>query len=284
MDRVLKGMQDYALPYLDDIAVFSPTWEDHLHHLKNVLESLRAAGLTLKGEKCQLGKAEVSYLGHKVGRGYRRPLEIKVAAISDYPRPVTKTDVRSFLGLTGYYQHYIRNFSEIASPLTDSLRKNEPVKIVWNEQKDESFLKLKAALADKPILRAPVYDLPFILQCDASDRGMGAVLSQKSENGEEHPVVFVSRKLTVREQAYSTSEKECACLVWAIHKLQCYLAGSRFLVETDHCPLTWLRNMSPRNGRLLRWSLSLQEHSFDVRYRKGRDNANADGLSRSFPV
>ena len=284
MDRVLEGTQAYALPYLDDIAVFSHSWAEHLSHLRDVLGRLRAAGLTLKGEKCQLGKAEVSYLGHVVGRGYRRPPEIKVAAISEYPRPLTKTDIRSFLGLTGYYQHYIRNFSEIASPLTDSLRKNEPVRVAWNEEKEKSFVTLKQALIDKPLLRAPVYERPFILQCDASDRGMGAVLSQKSDNDEEHPVLFVSRKLTERERAYSTSEKECACLVWAVQKLQCYLAGSRFLIETDHCPLTWLRNMSAKNGRLLRWSLALQEHAFDVRYKKGRDNGNADGLSRGFPV
>lgn len=95
-------------------------------------------------------------------------------------------------------------------------------------------------------------------------------------------MLFISRKLSTREEAYSTSEKECACLVWAIHKLSCYLAGSPFVVETDHCPLSWLRNMSPKNGRLLRWSLALQEHNFEVRYKKGKENGNADALSRGF--
>ncbi|XP_075733659.1 uncharacterized protein LOC142775721 [Rhipicephalus microplus] len=282
MDRVLAGAENYAVPYLDDIAVFSDSWEKHLSHLRDVLTRLRNAGLTVKAEKCQLGQAEVEYLGHIVGRGCRRPHEVKLAAIENYPRPVTKTDIRAFLGLTGYYQHYIPKYSQIASPLTDSLRKGEPVKVQWDELRESSFQALKAALTSQPILRAPDYNRPFVLQCDASERGLGAVLSQRDESREEHPVLFISRKLSTREEAYSTSEKECACLVWAIYKLRCYLAGSPFLVETDHCPLSWLRNMSPKNGRLLRWSLALQEHNFEIRYKKGRDNGNADALSRGF--
>lgn len=102
----------------------------------------------------------------------------------------------------------------------------------------------------------------------------------KGETGDEHPVLYASRKLTVREEAYSASEKECACLVWAVQKLACYIAGSHFVIETDHCPLTWLQTMSAKNGRLLRWSLALQQYSFEVRYKKGKLNGNADGLSR----
>ncbi|KAK8788529.1 hypothetical protein V5799_021695 [Amblyomma americanum] len=282
MDRVLTGTEAYALPCLDDIAAFSDNWEAQLLHLREVLTRLREAGLTVRAEKCKLGKAEVEYLGHVIGRGYRRPLDANVAAIRDYPRPSTKTDIRAFLGLAGYYQHYIPGYSEMASPLTDSLRKEEPIKVNWNTSKEQAFLALKKALTSRPVLKAPSYDRTFIVQCDASERGMGAVLSQRDENGEEHPVLFVSRKLTTREEAYSATEKECACLVWATHKLRCYLAGSRFVIETDHCPLTWLQNMSPKNGRLLRWSLALQEHNFEVRYRKGKENGNADGLSRGF--
>lgn len=111
---------------------------------------------------------------------------------------------------------------------------------------------------------------------------MGAVLSQREDDGKEHPVLYVSRKLSTREEAYSASEKECACLVWAAGKLDCYLAGTRFTFETDHCPLTWLQNMSAKNGRLLRWSLALQRYNFEVKYRKGKLNGNADGLSRGF--
>lgn len=219
-------------------------------------------------------------MGHVVGSGRRRPSDVKVAAISEFPRPRTKTDIRSFLGIAGYYQHYIPNYSDIASPLTDALRKAEPMSVCWDDRKEGAFRALQQALMSKPILRAPNYERPFVIQCDASDRGMGAVLCQRDDSGGEHPILYASRKLTTREEAYSASEKECACLVWAVQKLACYIAGARFVIETDHCPLTWLQNMSPKNGRLLRWSLALQQYSFDVKYKKGSTNTNADGLSR----
>lgn len=280
MDKVLQGMEDFALPYLDDIAIFSSSWVDHVKHLRAVLCRLREANLTVKAAKCQLGRAEVAYLGHVIGQGYRRPSEVKLAAIDNFPQPRTKRDIRSFLGLAGYYQRYIPRYSEIASPLTDALRKTEPQMVKWDEAKEHAFSTLKKALMSQPVLSAPDYSKPFILQCDASDRGMGVVLCQRGENDHEHPVLYASRKLSVREEAYSASEKECACVVWAVQKLACYIASSRFTIETDHCPLTWLQSMSSKNGRLLRWSLALQQYTFDIHYKKGRLNGNADGLSR----
>ncbi|XP_040360535.1 uncharacterized protein LOC121048362 [Ixodes scapularis] len=282
MDKVLKGMDGFALPYLDDVAIFSDTWEEHIVHLRSVFTRLRDAGLTMKAKKCNLGCSHVSYLGHVVGQGTRRPSELKIAPIADFPTPRTKTDIRSFLGLVGYYQRYIPNYSQVASPLTDALRKGEPGNVVWDEAKESAFQSLKGALISGPVLRAPDYDKEFIVQCDASDRGLGVVLSQLGDDQEEHPILYASRKLTVREEAYCASEKECACLVWAAQKLSCYLYGARFTFETDHCPLTWLRQMSPKNGRLLRWSLTLQQYNFSVRYKKGKLNGNADGLSRFF--
>lgn len=282
MDKVLHGLEKFALPYLDDVAIFSDKWEDHVEHLRMVLERVKNAGLTVKREKCHLGCAEVSYLGHIVGNGRRRPSELKVAAVVGYRRPSTKTEMRAFLGLTGYYQHYVPNYSEIASPLTDSLRKTEPVNIQWDSKKEDAFQKLKHALSEKPVLRAPDFAKPFTIQCDASERGLGAVLCQTDQSGEERPVLYLSRKLSSREEAYSTSEKECACIVWAVRKLGCYVAGSKFIIETDHSPLTWLHQMSPKNGRLLRWSIALQQHNFEVRYKRGGLHTNADALSRAF--
>lgn len=266
---------------MDDVAIFSNTWEDHVDHLRTVFERFREAGLTVKAKKCKLGRAQVTYLGHIIGQGFRRSSEVKVAAIHDFARPSTKSEIRAFLRLTGYYQRYIRQYSEIASPLTDALRKTQPNKVVWDDKKERSFQKLKEALSCKPLLWAPDYNRPFVVQCDASDRGMGAILCQRDGNGREHPILYISRKLTMREEAYCASEKECACLVWAIQKLACYISGARFTIETDHCPLTWLQQMSSRNARLLRWSIALQPYTFDVRYRKGKENGNAYGLSRS---
>lgn len=141
---------------------------------------------------------------------------------------------------------------------------------------------MKQALSQRPVLIAQDFSNRFIIQCDASDRGLGAVLCQEDSNGQERPILYIGRTLSVREEAYSTSEKECACLVWAVKKLACYVAGSKFTVETDHCPLTWLQSMSSKNGRLLRWSIALHQHNFEVRYKKGKLHTNADGLSRAF--
>lgn len=152
MDHVLSGLSDFALPYLDDVAVFSDTWDEHIQHLIVVFDRLRKAGLTVRPEKCQLGSAEVSYLGHVVGQGLRRPLDVKIAAVVDYPRPQNKSDVRAFLGLCGYYQHYVHNYSQVAGPLTDALRKNEPRTVKWDETKENSFQELKKALTCKPVL------------------------------------------------------------------------------------------------------------------------------------
>lgn len=126
MNPILRGLEDFAIPYLDDIVVFSHNWEGHMSNLREVLDHLHQSVLTIKEEKCQLGRTEVNHLGHTVGHRFRRPLELKLATVAVYPRPVTKTDIRSFLGLTGYYQHYIRDYSQIANPLTDALRRSEP--------------------------------------------------------------------------------------------------------------------------------------------------------------
>ncbi|KAK8769473.1 hypothetical protein V5799_014060 [Amblyomma americanum] len=213
MDKVLRGQEEFALPYLDDVAIFSASWSEHMAHLRAVLTRLREADLTVKAPKCQLAQAEVVYLGHVIGQGRRRPSEIKVAAVRDFPQPRTKTDIRSFLGVAGYYQRYIPRYSDIAAPLTDALRKTEPQTVAWSETKERAFSALKSALTSQPVLRSPDYTKGFVVQCDASERGMGVVLCQR-ENGEvEHPVLYASRKLTCREQAYSATEKECACLV-----------------------------------------------------------------------
>lgn len=144
--------------------------------------------------------------------------------------------------------------------------------------KQQAFSTLKKALS-QPVLCAPSYSKPFVLQCDASDRGMSVVLCQRGENDQEHPLLYASRKLSVREEAYSASAKECACVVWAVQKLACYIAGPRFTTGTDHSPPTWLQSMSLKNSSLLHWSLAFQQYTFDIHYKKGKLNGNADGPS-----
>lgn len=281
MNQILAGTESFALPYLDDVAIFSDTWPEHIEQLREVFTRLQGAGLTVKAKKCKFARSEVAYLGHVVGQGKRRPQDLKVLAIREFPLPKTKKDVMSFIGLVNYYQQYISEFSEMASPLTDALKKSEPNEIVWDSKKLKAFEALRCALMSGPVLASPDYARPFLVQCDASEKGLGLVLSQENGSGEEHPILYASRKLTLREQAYSTIEKECACLVWAVERLNCYLFGSEFVFITDHHPLTWLQQMSKKNGRLLRWSLILQQYSFTVGHKRGKLHANADCLSRA---
>ncbi|GFU44509.1 retrovirus-related Pol polyprotein from transposon 297 [Trichonephila clavipes] len=181
---------------VNDIAIFSQGWKDHVKHIDIVLGRLRKAGLKVKPSKCKFAQEEVLFLGHRIGSGSRSPSDLKIKAIADFPRPTTKTHVRSFLGLVGYYSHYIPNNSTIASPLTDALKgKIKKEKITWDEKCGKAFEELKAKLVTQPILFAPDFATEFILQTDASEVGAGVVLSQRIE-GEEHPIVFLSKKFS----------------------------------------------------------------------------------------
>ena len=195
---------------------------------------------------------------------------------------MTKTDVRSFLGLVGYYRKFIPNFSSIAAPLSDLTKKGAPTRVNWTSNCESAFRSLKEVLLLSPVLVNPDWDKPFILQTDASDRGIAGVLSQVDANGEDHPIVYLSRKLLPREVAYSTIEKECLALVWSVQELRPYLYGRKFDVYTDHKPLTWLKQVKHKNLRLLRWSLVLQEYDRIVKHKPGAANGNADGLSRAY--
>ncbi|GFV81610.1 hypothetical protein TNCV_1702671 [Trichonephila clavipes] len=172
MAQVLEGLEPFVLPYIADIALFSQGWKDHVKHIDIVLGRLRKAGLKVKPSKCKFAQEEVLFLGHRIGSGSRSPSDLKIKAIADFPRPTTKTQVRSFLGLVGYYSHYIPNYSTIASPLTDALKgKIKKEKITWDEKCEKAFEELKAKLVSQPILFAPDFATDFILQTDASEAG-----------------------------------------------------------------------------------------------------------------
>ena len=282
MDNLLGDCTAYAAAYLDDVVIHSTTWEEHIRHLTDVLQRLKEAGLTIRPKKCQFGMDRCSYLGHVVGNGEVRPEEAKVQAVRDFPPPTTKRRVRAFLGLTGYYRKFIPDYAEIAAPLTDLTKKTAPNRVNWSEECNRSFASLKDRLCTEPILRSPDFDRQFILQTDASDRGIGAVLSQTDEDGVEHPIAFYSRKLIPREERYSTVEKECFAIKAATHNFRVYLLGRQFTIQTDHRALEWLDRLKDNNARLTRWSLALQPYQFIVKYRAGSANNNADGLSRAF--
>ena len=280
MDRVIHGL-NFAAAYLDDLIIFSESWEDHLTHIQMVLERLRHAGLTAKARKCEFGASECVYLGHIVGSGTVRPEEDKTAAVRQFPMSETKKAVRSFLGLTGYYRRFVENYSAVAVPLTNLTKKNSPHKVVWTEACEEAFTKLKELLCSVPILMSPDFEKSFVLQTDASEHGVGAVLSQQGDDGHEHPVAYWSRKLLIREQKYSTIEKECLAIKLGVSAFRLYLLGRPFCIETDHRSLVWMERLKHTNNRLARWSLTLQPFQFTIRHRAGSANGNADALSRA---
>jgi hypothetical protein len=280
MDRLLRGKENYAAAYMDDLVIFSNDWESHLTHVQDVLETLRQANLTAKPSKCSFAQTQVEYLGHIVGNGQIKPKKTKLEAIENWERPKTKRDVRSFLGVSGYYRKFIPDYADTAAPLSDLTKKKLPELVEWTPGCETAFQSLKRALCSEPVLKMPNFDVVFTLQTDASDRGLGAVLSQLGPDGKEHPVVYLSRKLLPREQNYATVEKECLAIKWAIDTLQYYLLGREFRVLTDHEPLKWLNEAKEKNKRVTRWSLDLQPFCFRVEHRKGCCHGNADGLSR----
>ncbi|GFU98122.1 retrovirus-related Pol polyprotein from transposon 297 [Trichonephila clavipes] len=282
MPELLNGLEDFVVPYLDDIAIFSDTWESHIKHMETVLQRIKRAKLTIKPSKCKFALQNVKFLGHIVGQGFRTPSEIKVQAVLEFPTPHTKTQIRAFLGIAGYYQKYINLFSVIAAPLTDALKgRAKKGEIKWTTECENAFRELKGKLTDKPVLYAPNFEREFIVQTDASYAGKGAVLTQLTEQGEEHPILYLSKKFSEVEKRYCTTEKECASIVFAIKRLHCYLDGNSFLFMTDHNPLVWLNRNVSSNPRLMRWALALQPYNFRIVHRSGKSHKNADSLSRS---
>ena len=280
VDGVIAGLEDFTSTYLDDVVIFSNTWEDHLKHIRSTLDRIRKAGLTVKAKKSQFGADHCVYLGHLVGGGMVQPEAAKVEAVRNFPVPTTKKQVRTFLGLSGYYRRFIPQYASIALPLTDLTRKSSPNEVIWTDVCDQAFLKLKSLLCSSPILASPNFQRPFVLQTDASDRGIGAVLSQEDEDSVERPIAYYSRKLAPREERYSVIEKECLAIKDGITAFQVYLLGRPFTIQTDHRALVWLNQLKDKNSRLTRWSLLLQPYQFKVHHRIGSANGNADALSR----
>ena len=245
--------------------------------MRNLCERLRQHKLTARPSKCELGHAVVELLGHTVGEGQVKPQSDKVTKILNFESPTTK-ELRSFLGIVSYYQKFIPNFSTIAKPLTDKT-KGRTNKLVWDDACETAFSKLKDVISTYPVLRLPDFDKQFILATDASSDGIGAVLLQE-HNGMKMPVMCISRKLRPAETRYSTIEHECLALVWATIRLNAYLCGTEFILETDHQPRLFIDRSKIDNDRIMRWALSMQVYRYSVRVVKGRDNTSADFLSR----
>ncbi|KAK7108916.1 hypothetical protein V1264_013054 [Littorina saxatilis] len=269
-----------SVHFFDDVLVATEDWCEHLEALDGLLTELGKHGLTVRPSKVEAGFDSIEFLGHIVGEGSMRPVPSKVSKILNVSVPTTKKQVRSLVGLISFYRRYVPSFASIVSPLVELTKKNQPNKVRWSKECQMAFDRVKEILSSEPLVRLPDFSRPFTVRSDASSTGIGAALMQPDDDGVLHPVLYASRKLLERETRYSTVERECLALVWAVDKFHRYLFGSHFFVETDHRPLTYLRQSKTANGRLLRWALSLQEYSFTVVPIPGVRNFEADVLSR----
>ena len=286
-------MSDFAfqflLVYLDDLLVYSKTFDEHMEHLERLLQRVTETGLKLKASKCQFLRREVTYLGHTISADGVSCESGKVECVQNWPTPTTTTELRSFLGFASYYRRFISGFARIAGPLHDlvsegakhSKKKAADVSRLWGPKHQEAFDSLKEAMTTAPVLGYNDYTKPFILETDASHDGLSAILSQE-QDGKSRVLAFASRRLRPSEKnssLYSSMKLEFLAMKWAItDKFRHYLLGGKFKVITDNNPLTYFR--SAKLGALeQRWASQLAQFNFDIQYRPGKINP-ADALAR----
>ena len=278
-----------CLIYLDDVLVFGRNATEHFERLQTVLERFREAGLKLSPEKCHLFSKEVTYLGHTIShRGIQTSSE-KIEKIQNAQEPVKEEELRSFLGLSGYYRRFIKDYASIVAPLEKLCKsswnrkakkqeKKQPW--IWSDEHKKAFNHLKWCLTHAPILCFPTNNDKYVLDTDASFSSVGAVLSQ-IQNGEEKVIAYASHKLTKSERNYCITRKELLAVYKYVLHFKHYLYGRRFLVRTDHQALTWLLNWDkPNTSQYCSWRAELESYDMEVVYRPGRLHANADALSR----
>ena len=279
MDEFLEGLDERVIQvYMDDIIVFSRNLAEHRVHLECLLKRIEEFGLKISVEKSNLCQPEVKFMGHIVSAEGARPNEEKVRAIKEMPVPRNVKEVRTFLGMMGYYRKFVANLAKKTEPLTALLRKG--VKFNVSPEVIESVNRCKEELCSAPVLGFPDFNKPFLLTTDASQEAVGAVLSQPSQDG-DRPIAYGSRKLTQAERRYSTIERELLGVVWGVEHFRPYLFGRLFTIKTDHMPLIWVQKLKETSARITKWKEKLAAYSFTIVHTKGTDNVVADCLSRN---
>ena len=279
MNHVLHEYLDvFCVVYLDDILVYSRSWQEHKEHLQKIFQVLKEQKLYVSDKKCSLGCTRVEFLGHEISAAGIGVLQDKIQVIKDWPIPRNLKELRSFLGLANYYRKFIKDFSSKALPLTSLLKKAAEWR--WTEEATAAMDSLKKALSAAPVLLIPDPSKKFELTTDASDYAVGAILTQDQGNGQQ-PVAYESRKLNPAELNYATHEKELLAIVHALRVWRHYLDAQDFVIHTDHAPLRYLQTQPQLSKRQARWMELLQEFKFEIKYRPGRDNVVADALSRA---
>ncbi|GAU45290.1 hypothetical protein TSUD_327480 [Trifolium subterraneum] len=274
MNRIFHSFLDkFVVVFIDDILVYSKSEEEHKEHLRIVLQVLKEKKLYAKLSKCEFWLEEVSFLGHVISSGGIAVDPAKVDAVTKWGTPASVSEIRSFLGLAGYYRRFIEGFSKMALPLTLLTRKDQA--FVWDEKCEKSFQELKEKLTTAPVLILPDAKESFVVYCDASKLGLGGVLMQKGK-----VVAYASRQLKVHERNYPTHDLELAAVVFTLKVWRHYLYGSRFEVFSDHKSLKYLFDQKELNMRQRRWLEFLKDYDFELSYHPGKANVVADALSR----
>ena len=279
----------YCLIYLDDVIVFSEMPEEHLQRMQVVFDCLQEHGLKLKPSKCDVFKPKINYLAHHVSQKGVLPSKKNLESIAQCLPPDTYTKVKSFVGLVGHYRCFIKDFAKIVVPLYDLTsgdnkdKKSEHVDL--SPEALEAFDRLKAACLQAPILAFLDFDKPFLLETDASGKGLGAVLSQKQADGQYHPIAYASHVMNGTEQRYHSNKQEFLTLKWVVteqfHEYLSHYGKNRneFVVHTDNNPLTYIFSSANLDAAGQCWVAHLTSYNFSLEYQKGKDNTMADFLS-----
>lgn len=279
-------IDSFALVYLDDVLIYSKTWEDHKKHVRLVLERFEKEKLVVNKSKCNFSQRSLTFLGYEISSSGILPSREKVKAIRDWPKPENVQQVRQFLGLSQHYRRFIRGFSSLAAPLT-ALTQGTGSKtraIEWDTACQESFDSIKQKLMSAPLLRLPDMALPFRIETDSSDYGVGCVLLQctSRDSKDWHPIAFESKKLSKEEQKFPAQERELIGIVHALRTWRCYIDGCAggYVVYSDHNRLVYFRKQTKPTPRLVRWISELEMYSPVIMYKAGKTNVVADALSR----
>ncbi|GKA53473.1 putative reverse transcriptase domain-containing protein [Tanacetum coccineum] len=274
MNRVCKPYLDkFVIVFIDDILIYSKDKKEHEEHLKAILGLLKEEKLYAKFSKCKFWILKVQFLGHVIDSRGIHVDPAKIESLKDWASPKTPTEIRQFLGLAGYYRRFIEGFSKIAKSMTKLTQKG--IKFDWGEKEENAFQLIKQKLCSAPILALPEGSEDFVVYCDASHKGLGAVLMQR-----EKVIAYASRQLKVHEKNYTTHDLELGSVVFALKIWRHYLYGTRCTVFTDHKSLQHILDQKELNMRQRRWLELLSDYDCDIRYHPGKANVVADALSR----
>lgn len=282
MDTLFQDIKyKFLLTYVDDLLLFSKDYNTHLENVREVLNRLRNAGFTVKPSKISFAHQQIKFLGHLISEGQIMTDPDKTVAINRYPTPKNLKQLKTWIGMCAYYAKFIEGFAKLVAPLNYLRKKN--VRFIWGVEQEEAFQKLKKALSEPPTLHIPDFEKEFVLQTDASDIGISAILSQYHGTALA-PIGYASRSLTVGERKTSIFDREGLAVIYGIEKFAKYLEGRKFQLQVDNSAVTYILNNGNQMGKLGRWALKLNRVQYYVVHIPSARNAAADALSRSFEI